>query len=164
MTTSQSEARTEATTLPCAVCRKTLDRMDANYDIPYAANIFVSHGHYGATAYDSPGGEHLELLICTDCLDAMKANAVVDRVLHATEATPVASNAWGSSDDPKEDNPWNRQRLRNEFAMNDFLDAHRDVMHGAWASRIFESCMEASRRGMIFDPAAVSAAKVATDA
>jgi hypothetical protein len=65
----------ELTTLPCAVCRKALERMDAAYDIPYAANIFVSYGHEGATAYDSPGGEHLELLICTDCL-TMKATAI----------------------------------------------------------------------------------------
>lgn len=41
--------------------------MDGQPEVPYGANIFISHGHYGATAYDAPGGEYLELLICTPC-------------------------------------------------------------------------------------------------
>ncbi|HEX9229442.1 MAG TPA: hypothetical protein VF885_22820 [Arthrobacter sp.] len=147
----------ETTTLPCAVCRKALERMDASYDIPYAANIFVSYGHEGATAYDSPGGEHLELLICTDCLDTMKAAAAIDRVLHATAATPAASNPWGSAADPRTDNPWNKQRLRNEFAMMDFLDEAPEGMDEAWGKAIFDACREASRTGRPFDPASVPA-------
>lgn len=147
----------ELTTLPCAVCRKALERMDPDHDIPYAANIFVSYGHEGATAYDAPGGEHLELLICTGCMEAMKADALIARVLHATATTPLASNAWGSPADPREDNPWNRQRLRNEFAMNDFLDQAPEAMDETWAKAIFDACQAASRDGKPFDPASVPA-------
>lgn len=150
-------AATETSTLPCAVCRKALERMDAGYDIPYAANIFVSYGHEGATAYDAPGGEHLELLICTDCLEAMKANALIDRVLHATAATPMASNHWGSPEDPVEGNLWNKQRLSNEFAMSDFFDEAPAGMNDAWARAIFDACQAASRDGKAFDPASVPA-------
>lgn len=148
---------TETTALPCAVCRKALKRMDPGYDIPYAANIFVSYGHEGATAYDAPGGEHLELLICTECMEAMKVSALIDRVLHATATTPVASNPWGSPEDPREDNPWNRQRLRNEFAMSDFFDAAPEGMDDAWARAIFDACQAASLAGKPFDPASVPA-------
>lgn len=150
-------AATETTTLPCAVCRKTLERMDGQVNAPYAANIFTSDGHYGATAYDAPGGEHLELFICTDCLDIMKANAAIHRVLHPTEATPAARNLWDSPEDPREDNPWNKQRLRNEFAMSDYFDEAPQGMDDTWARAIFDACQAASRKGEAFDPASVPA-------
>lgn len=145
------------TTLPCAACRKPLERMDGRHDIPYAANIFVSFGHEGATAYDAPGGEHLELFICTECLDAMKTNAVIDRVLHATAASAVASNRWGSPEDPQDDNPWNKQRLRNEWAMTDFFDDAPAGMTEDWAQLIFDACHVASQEGKVFDPASIPA-------
>lgn len=146
----------ELTTLPCAVCRKALERMDPGHDTPYGANIFVSYGHYGATAFDSVfGGEHLELHICTDCLTTMTANSAINRVLEPTKATAEQRNIWHSDDDPREDNPWNRQRLRNEFAMTGFFDQAPEGMDDAWAKAIFEACQAASREGMPFDPAAV---------
>ena len=150
-------ALTQTTTLPCAVCRKALEAMDGDVDAPYAANIFTAAGNYGATAYDAPGGEHLELFICTDCLGIMRANAAVHRVLHATEAAPEARNLWESAEDPAEDNPWNKQRLRNEFAMSDFFDDAPVGMDDAWAKAIFDSCQEASRAGRAFDPATIPA-------
>jgi hypothetical protein len=144
------------TTLPCAVCRKPLERMDGHHDIPYAANIFISFGHEGATAYDAPGGEHLEMFICTECLEVMKTNAVIDRVLHATAAAPVVSNLWGSPEDPCEDNPWNKQRLRNEWAL---MDCYENMlgMNEEWAGRLYAECQEASRDGRAFNPASVPA-------
>ncbi|HEX9228924.1 MAG TPA: hypothetical protein VF885_20165 [Arthrobacter sp.] len=157
MTESPAETPAMTTTLPCAVCRKALEAMDGDVDAPDAANIFNSYGHYGATAYDAPGGEHLELLICTDCLTAMKANSAVHRVLHATAATEEARNLWDSEADPREDNPWNKQRLRNEFAMSDFFDEAPEGMDDAWARVIFDACQAASRDGKPFDPASVPA-------
>lgn len=147
---------TETTTLPCAVCRKPLERMDGDPDAPYAANIFVSYGHYGATAFDAPGGEYLELFICTPCLEIMKANSAIHRVLYPTDAVPEQRNLWGSTADPREDNPWNRQRLRNEFAMDDFLNATAGMTQ-EWARAVFTACQEASRAGRAFDPATVPA-------
>lgn len=125
--------------------------MDGNPDVPYGANIFASHGHYGATAYDTPGGEHLELLICTGCLDTIKATSAIHRVLHATAATEESRNLWDSDDDPAEDNPKNKQRLRNEFAMETFLETTQGMTQER-AGRIFKACHEASREGKVFEP------------
>lgn len=147
---------TESTTLPCAVCLNPLEAMDNDLDVPYAANIFESHGHYGATAFDAPGGEHLELFICTDCLNIMKANSAVHRVLHATADTLETRNVWESDADPAEDNPKNKQRLRNGFAMEDYLDA-TEGMTPEWAGLIFAACDEASQAGKAFDPATIPA-------
>jgi hypothetical protein len=148
---------TETTTLPCAVCLEPQERMDGQPEVPYGANIFVSYGHYGATAYDAPGGEYLQLLICTPCLTTMKANSAIHRVLLGTGATPGQWNLWGSEADPREDNPWNKQRLRNEFAMDDFFDAAPDGMTQEWAKLIFDACQAASHEGKVFDPASVPA-------
>lgn len=128
--------------------------MDGQPEVPYGANIFISHGHYGATAFDSPGGEYLELLICTPCLNIMKANSAIQRVLLGTETTPGQWNLWESKEDPVGDNPWNKQRLRNEFAMEDFFEAAHG-MNEAWAHRIFDACTEASRLGRAFDPTSI---------
>lgn len=147
---------TETTTLPCAVCRKSLERMDGHPDVPYAANIFVSHGHYGSTAFDTFGGEHLELFICTDCLKTMRDNSAIHRVFQATEEIPEQTFVWGSAEDPATDNNWNRQRLRNEFAMEDYLEA-TEGMTQEWAGLIFAACNEASRAGKAFDAATIPA-------
>lgn len=144
------------TSLPCAVCGTELERVDGQPDIPYGANIFNTTGHYGATAYDSPCGEHLELLICTPCLDGMRERQAIHRVLHATHDTPRQRHVWRSETDTDRDNPLNRQRLRNELAMCQFFD-DTDEMTNEWSMRIFDACNEASSKGQPFDPAAVSA-------
>lgn len=151
---------TEATTLPCAVCRKALEAMDGNPGVPYGANIFYAYGHEGATAFDTPGGEHLKLLICTDCLETMQANSAIHRIFEAIEEIPAQAFIWGSAEDPATDNNWNRRRLRNEFAMEDYIEA-ADGMTQEWAGLIFAACTEASRAGKIFDPASVPAPKKA---
>ncbi|MET4143972.1 hypothetical protein [Arthrobacter sp. UYCo732] len=146
----------ETTTLPCAVCRTPQEQMDGQPDVPYGANIFTSHGHHGATAFDSPGGEYLELLICTPCMKIMKANSAIHRVLDGTQAIPGQRNFWESEADPQEDNPWNKQRLRNEFAMEHFCES-TEGMTQEWAGQIYEACQIASRTGKTFDPASISA-------
>jgi hypothetical protein len=149
---------TETTTLPCAVCRKALEAMDGDVDAPYAANIFTAEGNYGSTAFDTFGGEHLELFICTDCLKIMQANSAIHRVFQATEEIPEQTFVWGSAEDPATDNPWNRQRLRNEFAMEEYLEAAEDMTQKC-AGLIFAACTEASRAGKVFDPASIPAPK-----
>ncbi|QOD05938.1 hypothetical protein [Pseudarthrobacter sp. BIM B-2242] len=152
---------TETTTLPCAVCRKPLERSDGDPNVPYGANIFITHGHYGSTAFDAVfGGEHLELLICTECMTTMRENAAIHRVLKATEATPEQTFIWGSPEDPNEDNPWNKQRLRNDFAMEDFF-AQTPGMTEDWAKLIYDACQVVSRDGKVFDPASIPAPAVA---
>lgn len=150
---------TETTTLPCASCRGPLERMDGDPDAPYGANIFVAHGQYGATAYDAPGGEHLELFICTPCLEIMRSNAAIHRVLHPTETTPEQRNLWGSPADPEGDNPQNILRLRNEDVMEAFAET-APGMNSEWFSRVFAACTDASRDGRVFDPATVPAPAV----
>jgi hypothetical protein len=152
----------ETTTLPCAVCRKPLERVDGEPDIPYDANIFVTRGHYGSTSFDPVfGGEHLELFICTDCMTTMRENAAIHRVLKATEATPEQTFIWGSQEDPKDDNPWNKLRLRNDFAMEDYFESTPNMTQ-AWAKLIFEACQVASRDGKVFDPASIPAPAAVT--
>lgn len=145
------------TTLPCAVCCQPLERVGGEPNVPYDANIFATHGHYGSTSFDPVfGGEHLALHICTGCLTTMRENATIHRVLTATEATPEQTVIWGSPEDPQDDNPWNKQRLRNDFAMEDFFEK-APGMTQEWAKLIFDACQAASRAGKIFDPAAVPA-------
>lgn len=150
----------ETTSLPCAVCMQPQERMDGQAEVPYGANIFITHGHYGATAFDTPGGEYLELLICTPCMMTMRDNAAIHRVLLGTETTPGQFNVWGSPEDPQEDNPWNKQRLRNEWAMTDFFDGAPAGMNQDWAAAIFDACQVASREGKAFDPASIPALAV----
>lgn len=146
----------DTTALPCAVCRKTLEAMDGDVGVPYGANVFYAYGHEGATAFDTPGGEHLKLFICTECLRIMQANSAIHRVFEAIEEIPEQAFIWGSAEDPATDNNWNRRRLRNEFAMEDYLEA-AEGMTREWAGLIFAACTEASRAGRIFDPASVPA-------
>ncbi|MBG0738724.1 hypothetical protein IV500_04735 [Paeniglutamicibacter antarcticus] len=156
MSQPQTESPTE-TALPCAVCLIPQERVDGAPDIPYGANIFTTTGHYGSTAFDSVfGGEHLELLICTSCIGIMRANSAIYRVLEATEATLEQRNLWRSTEDPCGDNPWNKQRLRNEFAMEDYFEAVT-AMTQEWAELIYDACNEASRAGKAFDPASIPA-------
>lgn len=166
MTEAPAETTAMTATLPCAVCRKPLEAMDGDPAVPYAANIFTTSGHYGSTAFDPVfGGERLELLICTDCIMTMRANAAIHRIFDATEATPEEQVfVWGSAEDTAGDNPWNEQRLRNEFAMSDFFDEAPEGMDDAWARVIFDACQTASRDGKPFDPSTIPAPKKETNA
>ncbi|ACL42321.1 hypothetical protein Achl_4370 (plasmid) [Pseudarthrobacter chlorophenolicus A6] len=152
------------TTLPCAACLRPLERVDGDPDVPYDANIFTTHGHYGSTTFDPVfGGERLELHICTPCMMTMRENAAIHRILQATEATAEQTFIWGSTEDPKDDNPWNKQRLRNEFVMEDFFEKTTGMTQ-ARAKLIFDACQAASRDGKVFDPATISAQGEADEA
>lgn len=87
----------------------------------------------------------------------MQRGQAVHRVLHATENVPEQRVLWQSGEDPRGDNPWNKQRLRNEFAMADFFDAAPEGMNESWAKTIFDGCMVASRDGKLFDPTTIPA-------
>ena len=46
---------------------------------PYAATAFVTHGHYGSTAFDPMDGTFLEINVCDPCLVRQaKAGRVVE--------------------------------------------------------------------------------------
>lgn len=138
--------------LPCAVCSKTLERVDEKFpNQPYEANIFVSYGHYGATAYDSPGGERLEMFICTECMEGIKKRNAIHRVLEGTKATPSQRFVWGSDEDSVGDNPKNELRLNNEFAMDRYCESTFGMTE-EWAHKIYEACMIASKNGEEFNP------------
>lgn len=81
--------------LPCAVCKTELESSIHNKpDMPSNANIFTSTGHYGATAYDSMGPEHIELYICTDCLDEMRDNKVINVVRTVNPSPIISKKTW----------------------------------------------------------------------
>lgn len=142
--------------LPCPICGHDIEAMDENPSVPYGANIFTSSGHYGATAYDSFGGEHLEIFICTPCIMIIQEKNAVNRVLHATNSTPTQRNRWLSEDDPDFDNPKNELRLRNESKMNVYFESTPE-MTAEWATKIFEACEIASHKGEEFDPSLIPA-------
>lgn len=138
--------------LPCAVCSKPIEAVDKDHpEQPYGANIFISYGHYGATAYDSPGGENLEIFICTDCMKGMVERNSINRVLHATAHSPEQKNLWMSENDPEDDNAKNKLRLKNEYALEEFLE-YTPEMSMAWANALYEDCHKASQSGVIFNP------------
>jgi hypothetical protein len=77
--------------LGCFKCGKELEsafppeHTDDNQ--PYAGTTFVSHGHYGSTAFDAMDGSFLELNICDDCLRANRDQVLVGRVTEHREFT-----------------------------------------------------------------------------
>jgi hypothetical protein len=142
--------------LPCAVCGNQIEAMDEDPSIPYKANVFTSSGHYGATAYDSFGGEHLEIFICTSCIMVMQERNSINRVLHETKSTVRQRNRWLSENDPDFDNPKNQLRLRNELKMNTYFETTQGMTE-EWATKIFAACEIASHQGEEFDPSTIAA-------
>lgn len=56
--------------LPCIACGRELRNVtdDVEGNQPYLGTAFMSHGHYGSTAFDPMNGFYLELNICDLCL------------------------------------------------------------------------------------------------
>lgn len=58
--------------LPCIICGfqpETTDTHDEDKgNTPYAATAFVTHGHYGSTAFDPLDGTFIEINVCDTCL------------------------------------------------------------------------------------------------
>lgn len=138
--------------LPCAVCGAVLGPVESDLpDQPYGANIFTTTGHYGATAFDSPGGDRLELLICTPCMEAMAERQAIHRVLDGTEQTPEQTLVWGSAEEQDiSDTPMNALRLANLYrleAVEQWPGMTVEKYH-----ELFSACAEASRRGRIYTP------------
>lgn len=71
--------------LPCIACGRQLENVTADAgNQPYAGTAFVTHGHYGSTAYDPIDGRYLELNICDLCLVSHH-----DRVIEGRDWRPV---------------------------------------------------------------------------
>ena len=72
--------------LPCIACGRELKNVDRDADEnqPYAGTAFVSHGHYGSTAYDPMDGHYLEINICDLCLVTH-----ADRVEQGRDRRPI---------------------------------------------------------------------------
>ncbi len=55
--------------LPCIVCGAELENVtDDSENQPYEGTAFLTHGHYGSTAFDPFDGSYLEVNICDACL------------------------------------------------------------------------------------------------
>lgn len=138
--------------LPCAVCGDGLEPVEADLpDQPHGANIFATTGHYGATAFDSPGGDHLELLICTPCLHAMARRQVIHRVLAAAGDTAEQRLVWGSPEDEAVGaTPWDTLNLANQRRLE--ACAATPGMTPQTLERLWDACREATQDGKVFDP------------
>lgn len=141
------------TGLPCALCKVVPELVDPHNPEPYGADIFRATGHYGSTRYDPPMGEHLRLLICASCLDALTAEGVVQRVLQKTDTTPESVAIFRSAEDTDPDNPGNRIRIANDNILSDYLDANRRPDTNSHVIRdLFTRCRAASEAGKTFHP------------
>lgn len=138
--------------LPCAVCGTTFEPAEADLpDQPYGANIFTTTGHYGATAFDSPGGDRLELLICTPCMKSMAERQAIHRVLDGTEEDPEQTLIWGSAEEQAVyDTPMNQLRLANMHRL-EAAEERPGMTVEEW-HQLFNASAEASRQGRIFQP------------
>jgi len=56
--------------LPCIACGRELENVTADSAVnqPYTGTAFISHGHYGSTAFDPMNGHFLEINVCDACL------------------------------------------------------------------------------------------------
>lgn len=71
--------------LPCIGCGEQLENIDATAtNQPYNGTAFVSHGHYGSTAFDDFEGYYLEINVCDACLILHK-----NRVLQGRDSRPI---------------------------------------------------------------------------
>lgn len=83
--------------LPCIVCRRTLDDAFADQDFnqPADATMFRSHGNYGSTVFD-PGstGERLDVNICDECLIAAARDGIVGHTVTKPVHSQATSIVW----------------------------------------------------------------------
>lgn len=71
--------------LPCIACGRKLVNVDEDAtNQPYNGTAFVTHGHYGSTAFDPLDGHYLEINICDLCLVLLS-----ERVLEGRDRRPV---------------------------------------------------------------------------
>lgn len=138
--------------LPCAVCGTGFEPVESDLpDQPYGANIFTTTGHYGATAFDSPGGDRLELLICTPCMKAMAERQAIHRVLDATEQIPEQTLIWGSTEEQAiGDTPMNQLRLANLYRL-EAAEQMPGMTVEKW-HQLFKASAAASAAGRVFTP------------
>lgn len=125
--------------LPCICCGKKLENIDETAtNHPYGGTVFISHGHYGSTAFDPMNGEYLEITICDDCL---RGHGKAAHVLIGRNRKPVTHNGsrigWARADhsyvhwtpdlehddDDIEIDSWEEwQRLRETFGLESWFN------------------------------------------
>lgn len=80
--------------LPCIACGQELENVDiSSTNQPYNGTAFITHGHYGSTAYDPMDGHYIEVNICDACLILHK-----DRVLEGRDRRPVMETTYLKGD------------------------------------------------------------------
>lgn len=102
-----AEKNSFRTPLPCIICGKAIESAfgehvdDDSHRIPYDANIFRTHGHYGSTRFDPMSdGVFLEVNICSAC---MEDRATGGFILQGTASTPRTTFAYERWEYPRLD-------------------------------------------------------------
>ena len=76
--------------LPCIVCGNALPNVsDDATNQPSGGTAFMTHGHYGSTAFDPMDGNFLELNVCDGCLESAGR---AGRVLLGRDSKPVVAH------------------------------------------------------------------------
>lgn len=84
----------------CICCNKELENIspvpkNEDFNQPYGATTFMTHGHYGSTVFDPMNPSvWLEINVCDECLTERQ-----EQVLHVTKAPqgfakPVIFESW----------------------------------------------------------------------
>jgi hypothetical protein len=122
--------------LPCIVCGARLNNVtDDSENQPYAGTAFVSHGHYGSTAFDPFDGTYLEVNICDPCLIQAQLNS---EVLWGRDHRPVIAEGMvvGGERVNRPLIPWNGDGSYDEVdvATIDREDIGKAIKNVEWTS------------------------------
>jgi hypothetical protein len=97
--------------LPCIICKRALRNAtdDPEGNQPYGGTAFITHGHYGSTAYDPMDGHYLELNICDPCLIDLAQDG--ELVMQGRDRQPALGPeglpVWGDWEDAHDPlTPW----------------------------------------------------------
>jgi hypothetical protein len=75
--------------LPCVVCGVVKHNVDQDaINQPYEATAFITHGHYGSTAFDPMDGSYLEINICDECIARLTDE---QKIMFGRDSQPVVS-------------------------------------------------------------------------
>lgn len=120
-------------TLPCIICETPLPGVDDEYvkrmteadeirplpaNQPYGGTAFMSHGHYGSTAFDPMDGQYIEINLCDPCLQEKAQRSFV---LTGRSYRPVRVDGviWGTQKFSSGEAPWTGNE---EMENREYLD------------------------------------------